>query len=59
VKFFDPVAALVSDEDGLFHARRILEGAPAHLNPGAKVLIETGGARHVDALRRRPKNPAL
>lgn len=38
----EPVSALVAGADGLDDLRRIVEAAPAHLNPGAWLLLEHG-----------------
>jgi release factor glutamine methyltransferase len=38
----EPRAALVSGADGLADVRRIIAGAPAHLAPGAWLLLEHG-----------------
>jgi release factor glutamine methyltransferase len=36
----EPRMALMSDEDGLYHTRRILEEAPTWLRPGGWLLVE-------------------
>ena len=38
----EPVAALASGPDGLDDLRRIIAGAPAHLEPGGWLLVEHG-----------------
>jgi ribosomal protein L3 glutamine methyltransferase len=44
----EPELALASGKDGLDHVRRIIEGAPKHLNPGGLLVAEIGHNR--DAL---------
>jgi len=39
---FEPMSALVADEQGLAALRRIIEAAPAHLLPGGHLLLEHG-----------------
>ena len=39
---FEPRQALVSGEDGLDDLRAITAAAPAHLNPGGRLLTEHG-----------------
>jgi release factor glutamine methyltransferase len=39
---FEPASALVSGPDGLNDIRRILDGAPARLEPGGWLLVEHG-----------------
>lgn len=39
---FEPRSALASGADGLADIRRIVQAAPAHLQPGAPLLIEHG-----------------
>lgn len=39
---FEPKEALQSDEEGLSDIRKIVAGAPTHLNPGGWLLIEHG-----------------
>jgi release factor glutamine methyltransferase len=39
---FEPRAALVSGPDGLDAIREIIRGAPAHLAPGGRLLLEHG-----------------
>lgn len=39
---FEPAGALVAAEAGLRDLRRIIDGAPAHLAPGAWLLLEHG-----------------
>lgn len=39
---FEPASALVSGTDGLDDIRRIVAGAPAHLEPGGWLLLEHG-----------------
>ena len=48
---FEPADALFSEEDGLFHARRIIEGAFAHLAPRGTLYLEhdTGQERVLEA----------
>ena len=46
VREFDPPAALTAAEDGLADLRHILQVAPAHLNPGGLLALETGIAHH-------------
>lgn len=41
----EPELALASGEDGLDHIRRILAGAPQHLNPGGLLIAEIGHNR--------------
>ena len=38
----EPQSALVASEDGLADLAVIVEGAPSHLNPGGKLLVEHG-----------------
>jgi release factor glutamine methyltransferase len=42
VSRYEPRIALYGDEDGLGHLRRLLLQAPAHLNPGATLILEYG-----------------
>jgi len=42
VRHHEPSLALDGGPDGLDLVRRLLTGAPAHLNPGATVLVEIG-----------------
>lgn len=46
VREFDPPGALVSDDDGCADLEKILRGAPAFLEPGGWVALETGIAQH-------------
>jgi release factor glutamine methyltransferase len=46
VREFDPPGALTAGEDGLADLRHILAGAPARLNPGGLLALETGLAQH-------------
>lgn len=39
---FEPASALASGDDGLHDIRRIVAGAPAHLQPGGWLLLEHG-----------------
>jgi len=39
---FEPRSALVGGADGLDSIRQIVVGAPAHLNPGGRLLLEHG-----------------
>ena len=39
---FEPRSALVGGADGLESIRQIVGGAPAHLNPGGRLLLEHG-----------------
>ncbi|MEX2239909.1 MAG: peptide chain release factor N(5)-glutamine methyltransferase [Burkholderiales bacterium] len=39
---FEPRAALAAGPDGLDAIREIVRGAPAHLNPGGRLLLEHG-----------------
>ncbi|MDH3320861.1 MAG: peptide chain release factor N(5)-glutamine methyltransferase [Betaproteobacteria bacterium] len=39
---FEPRSALVAGPDGLESIRAIVRGAPAHLNPGGRLLLEHG-----------------
>ena len=43
----EPEMALASGLDGLDTVRRILEAAPAHLNPGGGILCEIGAGREI------------
>ena len=38
----EPQSALVASEDGLADLAAIVKGAPSHLNPGGKLLVEHG-----------------
>lgn len=42
VRDFDPLLALDGGEDGLDFYRRIVEGAPAHLKKGGRLVFEIG-----------------
>lgn len=42
VKDWEPVGALDGGNDGLDYIRRLIKDAPAHLNPGGKLLFEFG-----------------
>jgi release factor glutamine methyltransferase len=42
VSRYEPHIALYGDEDGLGHLRRLLREAPAHLKPGATLILEYG-----------------
>ena len=39
---YEPQLALVSGEDGLDALRKVIGGAPAHLQPGGRLLVEHG-----------------
>ncbi|MFI4955788.1 MAG: peptide chain release factor N(5)-glutamine methyltransferase [Gammaproteobacteria bacterium] len=39
---FEPIGALVADDDGFAMLRRIIEGAVTHLNPGGCICLEHG-----------------
>ena len=39
---YEPQLALVSGEDGLDAMRKVIQGAPAHLQPGGRLLVEHG-----------------
>jgi release factor glutamine methyltransferase len=39
---FEPRSALVAGADGLESIRTIVQEAPAHLNPGGRLLLEHG-----------------
>ncbi len=43
---FDPKDALVAPDDGTADLVRILRDAPAHLNPGGLLALETNDAQH-------------
>ena len=49
IREHEPRIALLGGEDGLSFARRIVEGAPARLNPGGWLMLENGS----------PQTPAL
>ena len=51
VREFDPPAALTADDDGLADLRRILADAPARLNSGGLLALETGITQHPALLR--------
>lgn len=40
----EPASALAAGEDGLDHARRLLDGAAARLNPGGLLVMEVGAS---------------
>lgn len=42
VKDWEPVGALDGGNDGLDYIRRLIKDAPAHLNPGGKLMFEFG-----------------
>jgi release factor glutamine methyltransferase len=42
---FEPADALFSDEDGMWHVRRILESAGDYLRPGGVLLLEISALR--------------
>lgn len=50
VKTHDPEAALVAEDAGMADLKKILASAPAYLNDGAVLAMETGIAQH-DGLR--------
>ncbi len=46
VRAYEPTAALVSDEDGMADILKIISGAPAFLNAGGLLALETGIDQH-------------
>lgn len=48
---FEPETALLSGADGLDALRRIIEAAPAHLDPGGWVLLEHGADQQAAVLQ--------
>src|SRR5262249_37178306 len=42
VRRYEPALALYGERDGLGHLRRLFAEAPAHLRPGAALLLEFG-----------------
>ncbi len=52
----EPSSALVAGADGLDCVRRILDAAPAHLAPGAVLVVEVGESRAA-LERERPEAP--
>jgi len=50
VRDFEPAAALAADEDGLAELKKILAAAPAFLEPGGLLALETGPAHHAALL---------
>ena len=54
---FDPKDALVAPDDGTADLVRILRDAPAHLNPGGLLALETNDAQHT-ALAAHTNAPA-
>ncbi|TAL36789.1 MAG: peptide chain release factor N(5)-glutamine methyltransferase [Spirochaetes bacterium] len=44
---FEPREALVAEDDGFQVIARVIEGAPAHLEPGGMLILETGSAHSV------------
>jgi release factor glutamine methyltransferase len=45
VRGFEPPAALFADDDGLACIRRVIAGAPTHLRPGGRLLMEIGATQ--------------
>lgn len=45
VRDYEPKLALVAEEEGLAFYRRLKEGLPSHLNPGAKIYLELGSGQ--------------
>jgi release factor glutamine methyltransferase len=58
VRDHDPAAALFSGRDGLDAIRRLLEGLPPHLAPGAPFLFEIGAGQAADVEREVRRRPA-
>lgn len=54
---FDPKGALVAPDNGTADLVRILRNAPAHLNPGGLLALETNDAQHA-SLAEYTKAPA-
>lgn len=53
---FEPASALVAGRDGLESIRAIVQGAPAHLRPGGRLLLEHGlgqDAEVINLMRKR------
>lgn len=48
VRDYEPHGALTDGADGLTHYRRIAEGAPAHLRPNGRLLVEIGASQGTD-----------
>lgn len=51
VRDFEPRAALVSGQKGLWHTSQLLERAGSHLTPGGLIALEIDARRARDALR--------
>ncbi len=48
VRLYEPRMALTDEGDGLSAYRRIVAGAPAHLTPGGRLLVEIGPTQAAD-----------